>query len=209
MVAGKARKKRSDAKIEVKPSLELALADVLSYVSDLTGNPIKDVGEAVCKYGLNSKKVTNVLSGYFKRDYILTPTLYRGNPELFTVRTKKRKGVTKRVSIRFRRNDYENLANLAFALDTTVSTAANMLIEIAIKDNDFFTQYLGKYISRELDTEQKAKLRMVLGYINRKNPYIGEVTLFQLILHVMDNMKGNGRYLLNALNEFVDGYFEK
>ncbi|MDM5200387.1 hypothetical protein QUF79_20435 [Fictibacillus enclensis] len=81
---------------------------------------MKNVSKIICINGLYSKKVLDNLSTKFRRSYRFKQTVYIGNAALLAERTKKRKVKTTRLTIRFKQEQYEMIADLALALDTTI-----------------------------------------------------------------------------------------
>ncbi|UOE58146.1 hypothetical protein [Cytobacillus oceanisediminis] len=203
------RKKRSDAKVDVKPTVELELYDCVSRISHITNTPMKDVGELVCRNGLYSRKVIEHLSEKFKRNYKFGNTLFVGHPDLFAERTKKRKGPTRRLTMRFTQDVYNDLCELAFAMDTTVSTCASILIESSIKDTEILNEYVTSYVHGELDSNRKKQLKLVLDFIRKENPYEDDITLTQLISYIMDEFMEHGRNLKVAVHNWLDSVTEK
>jgi len=49
------------------------------------------------------------------------------------------------VTIKFKKKDYDQLCNLAFALDITPTTTCAVLIMVTMRDRKFIQWYLGVY----------------------------------------------------------------
>lgn len=208
---GTQRKKRSDAKKEVKPTIELRLYDHITRIADITGNPIKDVGETFCKNGMYSRKVIGILAPKFRRDYIFHNTLFRGNPDLMSERTrKKQKDLrTTRIKMTFRQESFDDLADIAHALDVTPFTAAGMLLRESIMNTDITNEYLSKYLEDVLDDDRKEQLRLVLDFIRRQNSDEEPITLAQMMNYIMDNFMDKSRNLKRAVVDWLDQVTEK
>lgn len=203
---GTQRKKRSDAKKEVKPTIELRLYDHITRIADITGNPIKDVGETFCKNGMYSRKVIEILAPKFRRDYIFHNTLFRGNPDLMSERTrKKQKDLrTTRIKMTLRQEIFDDLADIAHALDVTPFTAAGMLLRESIMNTDITNEYLSKYLEDVLDDDRKDQLWLVLDFIRRQNSDEEPITLAQMMNYIMDNFMDKSRNLKRAVVDWLD-----
>lgn len=139
----KTRKVRCDKKRDVKPTIPLEMYHCISRPSYVTNRPIKDVAEDLCNYRLSSKAVIEKLSLYFRRDYLVSEHIfYLGDLTRQTHRIVKRGGIKKRVTIRFQQTMHDNLADLAYALDLTVSSATMVLLEMSIKQTDIVKTYI-------------------------------------------------------------------
>lgn len=203
------RKTRTDKKIEIKPTLDLNLYNALSRISYITNTPMKTVAETICKNGLYSTKVIEKLSVQFKRDYQHKQTLFLGNKELFVERTKKNKVPTRRITMRFISHDYEKISNLAYSLDTTISTATRITISSSVTCTDIVNEYLAKYIESNLDPARKEQLKLVLQYIEKENPYGEEITLAQLLSYIVDEVKDQTVNLKRTVTDWLDRVTDK
>ncbi|WP_245579618.1 hypothetical protein [Alteribacter aurantiacus] len=85
----KTRKVRSDKKRDVKPTIPFQLRECIYRLSYITNRPVKDVAEAICLYGLASKKVMEHLSKNFRRDFMGESTLYVGDLENLSLQGQK------------------------------------------------------------------------------------------------------------------------
>ena len=82
-VEKKNRKTRSDKKRDLKPIVSLELYESMARLAYITCLPMKDIGEKICRAGLNSEKVISLLSAQFRRDYLMNETtLYPGTPNI-------------------------------------------------------------------------------------------------------------------------------
>lgn len=203
------RKIRSDKKKDVKPTIDLELYDCIARISHITSTPIKNVGETFCMHGLYSKKVIEHLSKKFRRDYKFETTIYIGDRDLQLGRTRKRGGENARITMRFSQNFYDDLSDLAFAMDTTISTAAGILLEAAVYNTDIVNQYVSAYVEKTLDKGRKKELELVLQFIQKENPYGEEVSLTQLISYVMDNFMDKGRNVKQAVEGWLDSVIKR
>ncbi|MES9681645.1 hypothetical protein ABWK22_01690 [Gottfriedia acidiceleris] len=199
------RKIRSDKKKDVKPTVNLGLYDCVSRISFITNTPMKDVGEVFCTHGLYSEKVIEYLSKNFRRDYTFNSTIYRGNRELLTRRVKQRSDSTTRVTIRFTQEVADKLADLAYALDTTVSTATALLLNASIKNTDIVNEYVLRHVEETLDAKRMRQLYAVLEYVRKQNPYSDEeITMSQLVSYIMDGFQGQKHNAKLTIESWLD-----
>ncbi|MDM5196485.1 hypothetical protein QUF79_00005 [Fictibacillus enclensis] len=200
----KTRKVRCDKKRDVKPTIPLEMYHCISRPSYVTNRPIKDVAEDLCNYRLSSKAVIEKLSLYFRRDYLVSEHIfYLGDLTRQTHRIVKRGGIKKRVTIRFQQTMHDNLADLAYALDLTVSSATMVLLEMSIKQTDIVKTYIESFVHQRLDPERIKQLKEVLKFINKNNPCNEEVTLAQLISFLMEEFKDRTIHLKHMVDEWL------
>ncbi|MEK5528578.1 hypothetical protein MKX79_04175 [Viridibacillus sp. FSL R5-0468] len=204
------KKVRSDRKIDIKPCVEFELYDCISRLSHITNSPMKTVGETICKKGLYSKIVIDQLAIHFRRDYRFKNTLFIGNKNLLSERRKKTPGIKPRVSMRFDQRLYDDLAELAYSLDTTISNAAALLLKSSIQNTNIVNEYISKYVQTILDPERKKQLEAVLAYIQKDNPYeADEGSLARLIGFIMDEFMQKSRNVKKAVEAWLDQVIEK
>lgn len=203
------RKTRADKKIDVKPTVDVQLYECVSRISHITNTPIKNVGELFCKNGLYSKKVIDHLAKQFRRDYRYHNTLHMGNPELLSERRKKKSFETTRITMRFPQDTYNDLAELAYALDMTISSTASLLLHASVQNTDIVNEYISNYVEDTLDENRKKQLKLVLQFIRKENPYeYDEITLSQLISYIMDNFMDKSRNVKKAVENWLNQYAE-
>lgn len=199
------RKVRSDKKKDVKPTVDLELYNCVSRISHITYKPMKDVGEAFCLHGLYSRKVIDYLSKSFRRNYDFESTVYIGDPAIESKRVKKKANETARLTMRFLQKDYDQIAELAYSLDTTISSATSYLLHASVQDTDIVNEYVSQYVEDQLDDNRKKQLKLVLEYIRKENPYtMNEITLAQLLSYIMDNVIGHSRDMKRAVENWLD-----
>lgn len=157
------RKTRSDKKVDVKPTMTLELKNNLYTFSRLCNEPVKDVAEKLVMDAATSKVVIDDICRWFRRDYRYGNTVVVGNanrPKLKMIYN----DVTSKVTIRFKREDYDLICNLAHALDLTPTSTAGLLIRVSLKNIDFMQQYCTKHLM-ELSGERKKKVDVFLNQL--------------------------------------------
>lgn len=197
------RKVRSDKKRDVKPTISEHLRETVYRISYITSTPVKDVAETICNHGITSSKVMGNLSGNFRRTVRLRNTVYIGSLDMPSIQRMKPVGKTQRISIRFKREDFENIGTLAFALDVTPSRAAALLLDASIRDGDFINYYIRDYLKTQLNEQRMNELRKVLKYINKKNPYEEEVSWGLLLTYIVDEVKEAGVTISDTVSKFI------
>lgn len=164
----KERKTRIDKKKEVKATLPVDLKDAIYRISYITLTPVKDICEHLCHSLVSERKTIDKLSKNFIRSIIYDDTIFRGhhdNPQI----NKRIPGKTTRVTIKFKRPDYEAIYNLSYALDLSPSRVVAVLLELAMSDITAVNQYIKDYLQRELPEYQMKELKLLLKYMNRTN----------------------------------------
>lgn len=194
------RKVRSDKKRDVKPTVPLTLKECIDRLSYITNRPIKDISEEICIYGLYSRKVIELLSEKFRRNYTFKNTMFIGNLNRDSIQKEKIKGLKDRITIRFKQNEYEKIYSLSFSLDVTPSRATALLLDATIRNSEFINQFLEKYVVAELDENRQRELKAILKFINKNNPYNKEVTISALVAYYFDEIK-NG---LMSFQDFIE-----
>lgn len=208
------RKVRSDKKRDVKPTVHYTLYDTVSRISYITNTPMKDVGEAFCLNGLYSLKVIEQFKDRFRKTYVFSvnqyPTIFRGNESLVVQRAVKEAGARRRITIRFDQEMYDKIAEFAYSLDVTVSSATSMLLYESIRETDILNQYLQTYIDENLDPQRKEQLKEVLKFVNlhKHNPYEDKFTLRELLSFVFDEAWEYGKDFKKVLQDWLDNKTE-
>ena len=145
------RKERSDKKVDVKPTMSLELKSKLYQLAELCNEPVKDVGERLCVEGLKSKIIIEILCKWLRRNYYYNNTIALGHIERPRLKLKAL-GETGKVTIRFTKNDYDKLRDLAYALDITPSATATVLIRLTMNSVEFMENFVdGLYEGSDLE----------------------------------------------------------
>lgn len=209
-VKKKARKIRSDKKRDVKPTVHISLYETISRISYITNQPMKDVAEYLCVQGLKSRKIIEVLSTKFRRDYYFKNTIFIGNLEVVPERVIKTPGLRKRITIRFSQRTHDAIGDLAYSLDLTISSTTALLLDMSVKNNDILESYFAKHIISTLDPNRKEQLKEVLNYMKKNNPFASndEITLGRLISYIVEEMMDYTVNAKKAIEEWLDRYIE-
>lgn len=204
------RKIRSDKKRDVKPTVHYRLYDTVSRISYITNTPMKDVAEAFCINGLYSLKVIETaFESKFRRSYIFAnnrfPKFFPGNEDKIGERAVKELGERRRITIRFDQHTHDKIAELAYALDVTVSSATSMLLEASIANTDILNQYLEEYVEQSLDPQRKKQLKEVVRYLRDKNIYHDtDITLGDILSSIFDEIWEYGKSFKKSLEKWLD-----
>ena len=204
-VGDRKRKIRSDKKRDVKPTISVDLRELIYRISYITSTPVKDVAEEICKHGITSQKVVELLSAKFRRSVMIGNTMYIGDLGRVSSQRDQSEEERERISIRFKQGDYEDITTLAFGLDVTPSRAVALLLDVGIRNNDFINNYFEKYVSDQLDERRTAELKDVLGYLNENNPYKEEISWVMLLSF----LAGEVRESATTMKETISLYIKK
>lgn len=165
---------------------------------------MKDISEDACLHGLNSTRVLGNLSDHFKRTVQFRNTLYMGQldgPSMQRIPVLTR---TKRIGIRFKAHDYENICTLAFALDVTPSRATALLLEASVTDNTFMNPYLEKHMANTLDENRLKELKKVIKFLNANNPYEERISWLNLLTYIFREIKEGSASVHDTLVDYIN-----
>ncbi|MDQ0273479.1 hypothetical protein J2S17_005411 [Cytobacillus purgationiresistens] len=205
VIEEKKRKVRSDKKRDVKPTVNQQLHECIYRLSYITNNPVKDVGVHICLAGIESKKVIELLSNSFRRNYRMGQTVYFGELEHAGIQIQK-EGIRKRLTLRFVQASYDQIADLAYALDVTPSSATAILLDAAVRNTEVVNEYLREYVEENLDKNRVRELKEVLQFINKNNPYDEEITLTMLVSYLFEDFMDSTRNISKVIGEWIDKY---
>lgn len=148
------RKTRSDKKIDVKPTMSINLKNQLYSFAYLCDEPVKDVAEKLCVDAAISKVIIDDICKWFRRNYIYHNTVAVGDSERPKLKINI-KGESSKVTIRFVREDYDLLCELAHALDITPTSTAGLLIKVSLYNVEFMQQYAHDHLMHLSDKQKK------------------------------------------------------
>lgn len=126
----KGRKVRADKKVDVKPTLPVAIKLSIRDLAKLVNRPVKDVSESICKNAIKYEPFITYLSNYFRREYIYETSMKIGRPEREKIYVDY-KGACEKITIKFKQPDYDRLCSLAYALDISPTSTASLLLRMA------------------------------------------------------------------------------
>lgn len=196
------RKERSDKKREVKPLIPLDVKDAIHRLSHVTHKPVKDVCEFLTVYILRDTATINTLSRHFKRSIQLGNTYYRGdinNPGV----SKRLKVPSDHVSGKYKKNDFEIISTLAYALDCTPTRVNAILLESATRNIKAVNEYVHEYMTEELSDSQMRELRKVLSYVNQYND--DNSSWLSILSAVIGDIRPATTKLYELVEEFLKG----
>jgi hypothetical protein len=202
----KIRKVRIDKKRDVKPTISINLKDCIYRLSYITNTPVKDVAEILCEKGLQSRKVIEYLSRYFRRDFQFLNTVYFGDWGKESLQRKYQSGKNKRITIRFTQTSYENIFSLSCALDVTPSKATALLLDASIRNTNLLNAFVKTYLHNHIDEERMKELKQVLKYINKNNPYQEEISWFALLAMIFEDVKESTGNVRTIIHNWMDKY---
>lgn len=191
---GSQRKVRSDKKRDVKPTIAIDLKDNIYRLSNLCKTPVKDIAEKFCCEGVDSGRVLNHLSLYFKRDVRLKNTVYLGhlgNPSPGRV-----SALNGRITIKFKGVNYENVCLLAYTMDATPSRAVAVLLNASIRDPIIVNAFLNSKLRMDrLSDAKKVELKKFMNFVRTNNPYEEHVTWGDIVKHAAGEV---GDFVVNG-----------
>lgn len=167
MLGESLRKRRSDKKRDVKPTIDVNLKDAIYRLSFVTRTPVKEVCEELCLYSLNNRKIRDNISIYIRRDIRLGNTFFNGNKnrEAFTTSGEE----NERISLRLTSEVHEMVNVLAYGLDCSVSKACALLLNEGMNDFEFVNGYVRKYLEDSLDEHTLREVKKIVSYVEKEN----------------------------------------
>ena len=204
VIEQKKRQQRSDKKRDVKPTIPMQLRECIYRLSYITDTPVKDVSEALCESGINSKKVIELLSDKFRRDYRRENTYYLGDLSRPSLQKSNIEGEKERITIRFSQETYEKISSLAYALDVTVSKATFLLLDASVRNTNFLNRYVKESLRTHLDDKRMRELQEVLKFINDNNPYEEKITWMGFISYLYHEFKGSTKTVSQSIIDWLE-----
>lgn len=205
------RKRRSDRKRHINPTISVELYECLSRISYITSTPIKDVGEALCIESLKSKNVIDELSPFFRRDYHYVNdygdiNVIPGLNHRLPYKVNRGGGDRARVSMRFYQHNHDKIGDLAYALDMTISSATALLLEIAF-DHRIGHKYIERVIKQEmLNPLQVHRFNKIVQFINLQNGEPEPITTADLFDYLSQQAYDQTIRVQVYLQEWIDQY---
>ena len=157
---GERRLTRSDKKVDVKPTISEMLKTRLYRFAEFCDEPVKDVAERLCNEGALSSIVITEMRIWFIRDYRWNNSITLGTID--RPRLKVSTGFDRgKVTIKFKRKDFDQLTDLAYSLDLTPTTTAAVLLRMTLDNKIFMQLYISKYF-HDFTEEEKRKVYKIL-----------------------------------------------
>lgn len=185
----KKRKTRSDKKRDIKPTIPVTLKEHIYRLSYITNTPVKDVAEYLLEQGLQSKKIMEQLSQHFRRGIVIGNTVYMGDLERPSIQQTRRGGKKERITVRVTATTYENINSLAYALDSTPSTASAILLESSFQDVHTVNKYVKRFFQDQLDKQRMKELKEILRYIEQNNPYVEKFNWLEMLNYFVEEVR--------------------
>lgn len=209
-VITKKRKKRSDAKRDVKPTISVDLKDCIYRLAYITNTPVKDVAEIICIKGLQSRSVIEHLSQHFRREFQFMSTLYLGDLSRESLQKKSQTGKNERITIRFNQgtkdSPYETINRLSDALDVTTAKATALLLEASVRNTNILNAFVKTYLHGNIDKMRMKELKQVLQYVNKNNPYNEDISWFTLLSMIFEEVKDSATDVKKAVHDWLQQF---
>lgn len=163
------RKIRSDKKRTIAAPINENIYEHVAQISYICDRPLKDIGEVLCREGIQSIKLIDTIKGRFRRNYLHEENhLYLGDPQQAPYKVKP--GVRKRLYMKFYDFEHERFSQLSYALDSSVQAAAALLLTTAIRRKDIMYPILARFIQRDLDPKRSEQLRQLCRLLDAHHP---------------------------------------
>ena len=193
------RKTRSDKKKDVKPLVKTEVKESIQRISHITFMPIKDVCEFLTVYAANDRVTLDKLTKFIKRSVRIGNTFYNGDSEAQPI-TKRFSDSREKVTIKFKRDDFERISTLAYAMDCTPTRATAIFLTQGVRNVGAVNAFVRKYLAEELSPRQVEELRQILTYTHR---YDNDNHSWASVLSAI---VGDVRPAMRSLREIVDEF---
>lgn len=160
------KKKRSDAKVDFKPTIPLSLKDSIERLADITNKSIKDVADHLIVAAINNLDIISSISKFFQREIRFNSTLYFGASTNPSIKKKHPPGTCDRISTRVTQKTDQLIDALAYALRCTPHKACAVLLEQAMLNYDIINNFVRDHLMNGIDADRLNELQKVLNYIN-------------------------------------------
>ncbi len=175
--------------------------EMIHRLSHVTATPLKDVSEFLTNFVANDVHTLETLSKYFKRGVQLNTTFFNGRMDAVQI-SKRIYGDADLISIKFKQNDYDRIAAIAYGLDCTPTRATAILLELASRNVKAVNEYVYLYMNSELTPSQMEDLRKVLSYVNRNNK--SNSSWLTLLSRIVGDIRPASQKLYQLVNEFLN-----
>lgn len=190
------------SKRDVKPFVDVAIKDIITKISFLTGHSVKKIGEDLCKHAMD-KNVGKELQPYFKRSVELNGEFYEGlkQPEKF----ERKPGEIDRLSLAVDSEIYEYAYSISYAIGCSVAKVFAYFIESSMNDIAFIDSYIINVLSKNIAPSRKELLRNITKEMN-DNYSTKRITVSAILFHLVERYKQPGEKLDNTVERFVSGW---
>lgn len=196
------RKTRSDKKRPVAPYVSAEVFEVVSQISYISDLPMKTIGERIFRDGIQSRALLESISGLFRRDFARTEGhMYIGNLEREPYKDSF-EGEKKRLHMRMYAFEHGRLAELAFALDSSLQTAAGLIIKTAVSRKDILYPLLGQMIIRELDPQRQCQLKSLSRFLDARSTE-AYVTTPMVMSHIIIQSLSDQQKISKSLSQLL------
>lgn len=207
MTKEEGRKRRSDKKVDVKPTIPLELKDAIYRLSYILKIPVMYVAERLVTYAINNTGIRSDIGMHFQRPVYIDGILYHGSLANTPIIKRLNKGEAERIHLRIKQPVAEVLAAFAYALNCSQSKACAILLEASMNDVDFINRYVQQHLERNLDETRMGELRVFMRSINHKK--VDQDSWAALLSYMVDEVKKPLESAKEVVNEFIINHWKK
>lgn len=179
------RRVRCDKKRSIAPYIDRDTHEVINRLSYICDLPNKSVGEMLGREGIQSKLLLEAIRIHFRRNYKKDSNhIFLGDEMNEPYRTKGLGEDRHRLYMKYYNFEYDRFADLAFALDCSVSMATGLVIHTAIRRKDIFYTAMGRGIIRDLDFKRAQQLRDLCRSLDQESPDT-YITMPLVLAHIL------------------------
>lgn len=90
------------------------------------------------------------------------------------------------------------------ALDVTPSKATALLLDASVRNANLLNAMVKLFLHEQLDPSRMNELKRVMKYVNKNNPYNEEISWFNLLSFIFDEVKDTTTNVKVAINNWLN-----
>lgn len=198
---GEKRATRIDKKRDVKPTVHTDFKNAVYRLADISDVSVMDLIEEMTIHALRSKRILEELSPHFVRSVRYKNILYPGHRDAEHIGHSNSGVNYVRMKTRLKADTFEELKDIATALDVRPARACAVLIQESFHSQYFMDNYIKRHLQANITDRQLLELKKIMEYINRDVNY--NVSWATLLSYIMQEVKEPARTLKEKVNTFV------
>lgn len=135
--------------VDVKPTVSIELKQTLVTFAYLVNAPVNHTGAMLCAQCSVSRVVIDSLVKHFRRNYRYSGTLVLGYLSRKGIKIVAGRGSgtdTDKVTLKLKREEFEQIKALAYGLDITHTSTCALLLKIALTDKHFIEEHIDGWL---------------------------------------------------------------
>ncbi|MGG0656426.1 hypothetical protein [Rummeliibacillus pycnus] len=198
---GENRATRIDKKRDVKPTVHTDFKNAVYRLADISDISVMDLIEEMTIHALRSKRILEDLSPHFVRSVRFKNILYPGHGNAEHVGHSSTGVNYVRMKTRLTADTFEDLNDIAIALDIRPARACAVLIHESFHSQYFMDNFIKRHLQANITDRQLLELKKIMEYIERDVNY--NVSWATLLSYIVQEVKEPAKSLKEKVNTFV------